>query len=232
MLFIPVLPTASTTVSPNFRQHGCSPVRIIAVEGRRDGYLTYQMTLYLMHLDKKPRPESRERQWAELEIGSLTDSRQHLRRRQIFDIAKIGCTPAENTLTNYGEIALKTNVKCGSVSAPRTALLRRLICRLTDLRSAELFPMQIVKYPPNLFPRFRRGRFPDFGRGRRAVGTRYTGQRSNDRDRQKALPRLDALPRQRGRIRTQANRSDSPTSGRLFIRFSRQTDNQPHAPFW
>ena len=49
------------------------PVRIIAVEGRRDGYLTYQMTLYLMHLDKKPRPESRER--------SLTDSRQHLRRQ-------------------------------------------------------------------------------------------------------------------------------------------------------
>ena len=45
------------------------PVRIIAVEGRRDGYLTYQMTLYLMHLDKKPRPESRERQWAELEIA-------------------------------------------------------------------------------------------------------------------------------------------------------------------
>ena len=57
------------------------PVRIIAVEGRRDGYLTYQMTLYLMHLDKKPRPESRERQWADAGDRSLTDSRQHLRRQ-------------------------------------------------------------------------------------------------------------------------------------------------------
>ena len=83
------------------------PVRIIAVEGRRDGYLTYQMTLYLMHLDKKPRPESRERQWAELEIAALRILDNIYAGRQIFDIAKIGCTPAENTLTNYGEIALK-----------------------------------------------------------------------------------------------------------------------------
>ena len=73
------------------------PVRIIAVEGRRDGYLTYQMTLYLMHLDKKPRPESRERQWAELEIAALRILDNIYAGRQIF----------ENTLTNYGEIALK-----------------------------------------------------------------------------------------------------------------------------
>ena len=73
----------------------------------RNGYLTYQMTLYLMHLDKKPRPESRERQWAELEIAALRILDNIYAGRQIFDIAKIGCTPAENTLTNYGEIALK-----------------------------------------------------------------------------------------------------------------------------
>lgn len=57
------------------------PVRIIAVEGRRDGYLTYQMTLYLMHLDKKPRPESREPAMGGAGDRSLTDSRQHLRRQ-------------------------------------------------------------------------------------------------------------------------------------------------------
>lgn len=57
------------------------PVRIIAVEGRRDGYLTYQMTLYLMHLDK-----NRDRKAGSPAMGgagdrSLTDSRQHLRRQ-------------------------------------------------------------------------------------------------------------------------------------------------------
>lgn len=56
------------------------PVRIIAVEGRRDGYLTYQMTLYLMHLDKKPRPESREpgngRSWRSQPYGFSTTSTQ------------------------------------------------------------------------------------------------------------------------------------------------------------
>lgn len=47
------------------------------------------------------------RQWAELEIAALRILDNIYAGRQIFDIAKIGCTPAENTLTNYGEIALK-----------------------------------------------------------------------------------------------------------------------------
>lgn len=65
------------------------------------------MTLYMMHLDKNRDRKAGSRQWAELEIAALRILDNIYAGRQIFDIAKIGCTPAENTLTNYGEIALK-----------------------------------------------------------------------------------------------------------------------------
>lgn len=83
------------------------PLQLSAVDGRHDGFVTYKATLYLMHLERKPKPETKERQWDEMERAALRIIDRITFSERVFNVSGIRCTPEENTLSNHGEISLK-----------------------------------------------------------------------------------------------------------------------------
>lgn len=83
------------------------PPSLTGVEGRDEGLLTYHLTLHLITSDRKYPETEKETQWETMEARTLELLNKLIARPEIFHIGKIGCTPAEYTLTNRSELSLK-----------------------------------------------------------------------------------------------------------------------------
>ena len=83
------------------------PPVLTLVNGRKEGLITYHVTLHLLASGKKCTEPEKESQWEKLEKQVLEWTQNLINHPEVFYIDKITCTPAEFTLTNQREISLK-----------------------------------------------------------------------------------------------------------------------------
>ena len=83
------------------------PPILTLVNGRKEGVITYHVTLHLLASGKKCSESEKESQWEKLEKQLLEWTQNLILQPEVFSIDKISCTPAEFTLTNQREISLK-----------------------------------------------------------------------------------------------------------------------------
>lgn len=84
------------------------PPVLTLVNGRKEGLITYHITLHLLVSGKKYSESEKESQWEKLEKQVLEWTQNLINQPEVFSIENISCTPAEFTLTNQREISLKT----------------------------------------------------------------------------------------------------------------------------
>ncbi len=83
-----------------------TPPEVTAVEGRAQGRVRYRVALQLMQLARKATPEQKEEILCALEEGALEVCRALESRCEVVSASLVGCTPAEFSLTNHGEISM------------------------------------------------------------------------------------------------------------------------------
>lgn len=84
-----------------------SPPEICRVEGRKEGFFTYSVTLQLMQMAIKMTPELREQKWGEMEGSAMDIISAAGDNTELFNIQNITMSPAEYTLSKHGEISMK-----------------------------------------------------------------------------------------------------------------------------
>lgn len=83
-----------------------SPVRLVSVEGRSEGYFRYAVTLRLMKPGRGLSPQQRERLWAQLEHDAVAVCRRMEYTGPVCAVDRIGCVPDEGSLTTHGELSV------------------------------------------------------------------------------------------------------------------------------
>ncbi len=72
-------------------------------EGRREGDVTYRVSLHLMAL---PSSADRESLWTGLEEDALSIARAAASNPAVRQVSNISCTPAGQSLTAHGEVSV------------------------------------------------------------------------------------------------------------------------------
>ncbi len=84
------------------------PPVLTQMNGRKEGLITYHITLHLLTSGKKSTETEKEQQWEKLEKQVLLWIDNLISQPEIFSIDHLACAPAEFSLTNRSEISLKT----------------------------------------------------------------------------------------------------------------------------
>lgn len=83
------------------------PPAVVKWEGRKEGYITYSATLYLMKIETKISPDIREDVWSEMEKEAYDIITAIGECRDIFNIQNVKITPSEYSLSKHGELSVK-----------------------------------------------------------------------------------------------------------------------------
>lgn len=84
-----------------------SPLKIIRIEGREEGEITYRAELCLMKIDRNPTEENKELMWAEMEEDTLKVVEKLRQQERTLWVENTTASPNEYACTKHGELSLQ-----------------------------------------------------------------------------------------------------------------------------
>lgn len=83
------------------------PPAVTKWEGRKEGYITYSVTVYLMKIVTKVSPGYKEDVWGEMEKKAYDIVMRTGECGDVFNIQNVRITPSEHSISKHGELSVK-----------------------------------------------------------------------------------------------------------------------------